>query len=60
MEYIKYGDKRDYPKIELFSKRTGKYLGTTTWSRTVKEAESMYETICECEVKGKRVKGGEY
>src|SRR5208282_75208 len=31
-----YGDKRDYPKIEIFV--DGKYVATTTWARTIKQA----------------------
>ena len=31
-----YGDRRDYPKIELYYK--GLYYGTTTWSKTCREA----------------------
>lgn len=33
---IKYGDKRDYPKINLFE--DGEYIGSTTWSKTCKDA----------------------
>ena len=40
-----YGDKRDYPAIELYV-RTGKglwsYSATTTWSRTCKEAKARF------------------
>jgi hypothetical protein len=35
-----YGDKRDYPKIELYV--GGKYVATTTWARTVNEAKAKY------------------
>ena len=37
---IVYGAKRDYPKIELFY--DGVYVGTTTWSRTCKEAKRRF------------------
>lgn len=33
----KYGDKRDYPKIELY--RNGVYWRSTTWAKTCKEAK---------------------
>jgi hypothetical protein len=33
-------NRRDYPKIELFY--GGKYVGTTTWARTVREAKERY------------------
>lgn len=35
-----YGDKRDYPKIDLYA--DGQYAGTTTWSRTLREAKARY------------------
>ena len=35
-----YGDSRDYPKIELVY--AGKYVGTTTWSKTCREAREKY------------------
>ena len=39
---VSYGDKRDYPKIDLFVFSEGlkrwEYVGTTTWSRTCREA----------------------
>ena len=35
-----YGDKRDFPKIELVY--NGKYVGTTTWSKTCREAREKY------------------
>jgi hypothetical protein len=31
-----FGDKRDYPKIDVYA--DGKYLHSTTWCRTCKEA----------------------
>ena len=37
---LAYGDKRDYPKIELIY--AGKYVGTTTWSKTCREAREQY------------------
>jgi len=36
-----YGDKRDYPKIDILS-HDGKYLCSTTWARTIREAEQRY------------------
>lgn len=39
-----YGDKRDYPKIDIYVK-VGKesiYLATTTWSKTCQQACDMY------------------
>ncbi len=38
--YPRYGEKRDYPKIELH--RGGAYVSTTTWARTCKEAVARY------------------
>lgn len=35
-----YGDKRDYPKIEIYV--NGVYKCTTTWSRTLTEAKEHY------------------
>ena len=35
-----YGNKRDYPKIELFY--DGDYKSTTTWARTLKEAKQHF------------------
>ncbi len=35
-----YGDKRDYRKIEIFV--NGKYIATTTWSKTCKEAKRRF------------------
>lgn len=46
---MKYGDKRDYPKIDLLtmSPSTGRwqYAGTTTWSRTAKEAAQRFKKL---------------
>lgn len=35
-----YGNKRDYPKIDLFY--NGKYVGSTTWAKTLKQAKEHY------------------
>lgn len=35
-----YGDKRDYPKIDIFV--DGDYRATTTWSRTLDEARRKF------------------
>ena len=43
-----YGDRREYPAIELFflagpNKKTDwRYSATTTWARTCKEAKERY------------------
>jgi hypothetical protein len=39
-----YGDKRDYPEIELFVRHGKKwsYTAATTWSRTCKEAKARF------------------
>lgn len=46
---MQYGDKRDYAKIDLFtmSPSTGRwqYAGTTTWSRTVKDAARRFQAL---------------
>jgi len=42
MSTYKYGDKRDYKPIRLY--HDGEYVGTTTWSRTLKEARDRYAT----------------
>lgn len=36
-----FGDKRDFPKIEIFV--DGEYKATTTWSKTCKEAIEKYK-----------------
>lgn len=36
-----YGDKRDYPKIDIYV--DGKYVATTTWAKTCKEAAEKYK-----------------
>ena len=36
----KYGDMRDYKKVELFI--NGKYAYTTTWARNLKMAKEMF------------------
>jgi hypothetical protein len=38
--HASYGDKRDYPPIDLFYK--DRYVGTTTWARTLAEAKDKY------------------
>lgn len=30
-----YGDKRDYAPIQLHDRRTGAYLGSTTWAKSL-------------------------
>jgi hypothetical protein len=35
-----HGDKRDYPKIEIFV--GGKYRATTTWAKSCKEAKEKF------------------
>lgn len=44
MARLKYGDKRDYPKIDLYERREGRwlYVSSTTWSRTCAEAKARY------------------
>ena len=41
-----YGDKRDYPKIDLYvrNKENGifEYVGSSTWAKTCKEAKARY------------------
>ena len=37
---MKYGDKRDFPKIDIYL--NGQYIATTTWSRTCKEAKGHF------------------
>lgn len=32
-----YGNKRDFPKIDLYD-QNGRYIGSTNWSKTLKEA----------------------
>lgn len=32
-----YGDKRDFPKIDV-ARRGGGYVGSTTWAKTCREA----------------------
>lgn len=36
---MSYGDKRDYKRIDLIL--DGRYVATTTWSRTCKEAKAI-------------------
>ena len=35
-----YGDKTDYPKIEIFV--NGNYVATTTWAKSIKQARQKY------------------
>lgn len=37
---MKYGDKRDYPKIDVYV--NGQYECTTTWAKTCKEAKEKF------------------
>jgi len=40
-----YGNKRDYPKIDFYHRRpngTNHYCGSTTWSRTCREALARF------------------
>lgn len=37
---MNYGDKRDYPKIDIYVH--GKYACSTTWARTCKQAVNKY------------------
>ena len=41
---LQYGDKRDYPKINIYARHDGRsdYLCSTTWARTCREAEEQY------------------
>lgn len=39
---MSYGDKRNYTKIDIYY--DGKYVGSTTWSKTLKEAKTRYYT----------------
>ena len=47
-----YGDRRDYPKIDLYVRSprwregevTDKYVGSTTWARTLKEAKAHFRS----------------
>ena len=44
-----YGNKRDYPKIDIYWRPKGdkgaqwQYAATTTWSRTCREAVANYQ-----------------
>jgi hypothetical protein len=38
-----YGDKRDYPKIDIYV--DGNYRTSTTWSRTCREAVAVFKQI---------------
>lgn len=35
-----YGDKRDYPKIDIYYNQD--YVGSTTWAATCREARERY------------------
>ena len=37
---MKYGDKRDYRKIDIY--HGAQYVGSTTWARTCREAKERY------------------
>ena len=37
---MKYGDKRDYPKIDIYVNRI--YRCSTTWAKTCKEAVAKF------------------
>ena len=37
---LNYGEKRDYPKRDIFV--NGTYSGSTTWAKTNKEAKERY------------------
>ena len=37
---LKYGDKRDYPKIDIYF--MGSYQCSTTWARTLKQAKESF------------------
>jgi len=43
-----YGDKRDYPKIDLYIRTSAggrysdKYVGSTTWARSLSEAKIKF------------------
>lgn len=39
-----YGDKRDYPEIQIFHRAGGRwsYVCTTTWSRTCRQAKERF------------------
>ena len=42
---LKYGDKRDYKKIDIFLKYsdgTFNYVESTTWSKTCKDAKARW------------------
>jgi hypothetical protein len=40
MKTVAYGDKRNFPKIEIFV--DGEYKATTTWAKTCKEAKEKF------------------
>ena len=51
-----YGDKRDFPKIDIFRKIAGghEYLASTTWARSCKEACERYAAANGCAPEGLR------
>jgi len=57
---VSYGDKRDYPKIDLFvfseALKRWEYVGTTTWSRTCREAADhlarLHSNLARSNIKG--------
>lgn len=44
-----YGNKRDYRAIRIYV--SGKYVGTTTWSKSLKEAKDRYHELTRTSVK---------
>lgn len=43
-----YGDKRDFPKIDLYTRQPEGfvYVACTTWARTCREARERYAAGC--------------
>ena len=37
-----YGTFYDYPKIDIYCRSTGKYIASTTWAKTCREALWQY------------------
>lgn len=52
-----YGEKRDYPKIDIYVR--GKYSGTTTWSKNLKEAIMAYR-ISHQDIAHDEIQDGKY
>lgn len=44
---LKYGDKKDYPKIDIYL--NGVYTSSTTWARNIKEAINRYKLTNGCQ-----------